>query len=207
MSISLILLALISALVLLGVAQRVLDRMQLSDRAALLIAGLLFIGGLIPDIQVGQVSVNLGGAVVPIGVCVWLLIRADTGKEALRAIVGSVLTGAAVFALGRLLPSDPERMAVEPQYLYGLAGGLIAYILGRSRRNAFICGVMGIVLADVASALIAWGSGVEETLRLGAAGARDAIVISALLSVLLAEFLGEALERLSRRPAPERSKK
>lgn len=194
----LILLAAVSALVLLGVAQRVLDRMQLSDRAALFIAISLFVGALIPDIRLGRVTVNLGGAVVPLGVCVWLLIKTDTAKEVLRTLIGSVLTAGAVFALGRLLPDEPERMFIDPQYLYGLAGGLIAYILGRSRRAAFICGVLGVMLADTVSAVLTWRQGIGQTLALGGAGAMDSIVIAGILAVLLSEFLGELLERLSR---------
>ena len=108
MSISLILLAAVSALVLFGVAQRVLDRMQLTDRAALLIAGAIFLGGLIPDIRLGPVVFNIGGFLVPLGVCIWLLIKTDTRKEVRRAVLGSVLTGAAVYLLGRIMPSRPE---------------------------------------------------------------------------------------------------
>lgn len=198
MSAGLILLFVVSALVLFGVAQRVLDRMRLTDRAALVIAALIFAGGLAPDIRLGQVSVNLGGALVPFGVCVWLLIKTDTRKEFWRAIFGSVLTAVAVYALGRLLPEEPEQMAVDPQYLYGLAGGAIAYLLGRSRRAAFICGVLGVILADTAVALINWSRGIDTVLRLGSAGALDTVVISGLLAVLLCELVGELLERAAR---------
>ena len=203
MSVGLILLAAVSALVLFGVAQRVLDRMQLTDRGALLIAAAIFLGGLLPEIRLGRVAVNLGGAVIPFAVCVWLLIRTDTAREARRALWGSVLTGAAVYALGRLLPAEPERMAIDPQYLYGAAGGLIAYLLGRSRRAAFICGVLGVILADTATAIINWQNGVQTTLVLGGAGAMDTVVISGILAVLLAELMGEVLERMSRRGEPE----
>ena len=203
MSVGLIVLAAVSALVLFGVAQRVLDRMQLTDRAALVIAAAIFFGGLIPDIRVGRVAVNLGGAVVPLGVCVWLLIKTDTRKEVVRALAGSVLTGIAVYALGRLLPAEPENFVIDPHYLYGIAGGVIAYLLGRSRRAAFICGVLGVILADTATALINWGNGVNTTLVLGGAGAMDTIVISGILAVLLAELVGEILERMARTEAPE----
>ncbi len=198
MSAGLILLAGVSALVLFGVAQRVLDRMHLTDRAALLITALIFLGGLMPDIRIGQVSVNLGGALVPLGVCVWLLIKTDTRQEVVRALWGSALTAIAVYALGRLLPAEPEQMVFDPHYLYGLAGGAIAYLLGRSRRAAFICGVLGVILADTAVALINWRGGIETTLRLGAAGAMDTVVISGLAAVLLSELVGELMERAAR---------
>ena len=198
MSAGLVLLAVVSALVLFGAAQRVLDRMHLTDRAALVITALIFIGGLMPDIRIGQVSVNLGGAVVPLGVCVWLLVKTDTRQEAGRALWGSALTAVAVYALGRLLPAEPEQMDIDPHYLYGLAGGAVAYLLGRSRRAAFICGVLGVILADTAVAVINWQNGIETTLRLGAAGAMDTVVISGLLAVLLSELVGEILERAAR---------
>lgn len=198
MSIGLILLAIVSVLVLFGVAQRVLDKMQLTDRAALIIAALIFAGGLAPDIRIGQVAVNLGGAVVPLGVCVYLLIRTDTAKEFWRAILGSVITAGAVYALGRLLPNEPEKIVLDPNYVYGIVGGIVAYVLGRSRRAAFICGVLGVMLADIAQAIVNWASGVSQTLVLGGAGAMDVIVISGLLAVLLSEFVGEIYERIVR---------
>lgn len=197
-SISLILLAAVSALVLFGVAQRVLDRMQLTDRAALLIAAAIFLGGLIPDIRLGPVVFNIGGFLVPLGVCVWLLWKTDTRREVRRAVLGSVLTGAAVYLLGNLMPSEPESIVIDPNYVYGIAGGVIAYVLGRSRRAAFICGVLGVILADTATALVNWNQGVDTTLALGVAGAMDTIVISGLLAVLLAEIVGEILERMVR---------
>ena len=46
MSIGYILLAVASILVLLGVGQRVLDKMQLTDRGALVIIAAIFVGGL-----------------------------------------------------------------------------------------------------------------------------------------------------------------
>ena len=205
MSVGLILLAGVTALVLFGVAQRVLDRMHLTDKAALIIAALIFLGGLIPDIRIGRVAVNLGGAVVPFGVCVWLLIKTDTRQEFGRAVWGSVLTAVAVYALGKLLPAEPEEMTLDPHYLYGLAGGAIAYLLGRSRRAAFICGVLGVILADTAVAVINWRNGIETTLRLGAAGAMDTVVISGLLAVLLSELVGELLERAARANGQEPS--
>ena len=198
MSLGLILLSVATALVLFGVAQRVLDRMQLSDRAAIVIAAAIFFGGLAPDIRIGRVAFNLGGFVVPLLVSVWLLIRTDTKKEFWRAIGGSVLTAAIVYVLGRVMPSEPERIVIDPNYVYGLAGGAVAYLLGRSRRAAFICGVLGVVLSDLATALVNWLSGIDQTLMLGTAGAMDTVVLSGLIAVLLAELMGEILERMAR---------
>ena len=89
-----------------------------------------------------------------------------------------------------------------PTLKRGLAAGLIAYIFGRSRRCAFIAGVMGMMLSDVANAAYIWSRGIPQEFVLGGAGAADAIVISGLLAVLLAELLGEVIERMKRGTRP-----
>jgi len=204
MSTGLILLIITGILIVFGVAQRVLDRLRLTDRQALFFVLLLFIGGLIPDIPLGRnLSVNIGGALVPVGLCIYLLIKAGTTKEVLRALAASVVTGAAVYFLGRLLPDEPEAAFMDFNYLYGLCAGVIAYLFGRSRRASFVAGVLGSVIADVWSAAEIWMQGINQPLRLGGAGAMDVIVISGLVAVLLAELVGELLERLTRGRTPD----
>ena len=199
MSIGLILLVVTSLLILFGVAQRVLDRLRLTDRAALLFAALIFIGGLLPDIPLSpRLSLNVGGALIPLGLCAYLMVKAGSGKERARALAASLLTGGAIYALGRLLPEEPEQALMNYNVLYGLAGGVIACILGRSRRSAFIAGILGSVLVDAASAATVWRAGIDQPLSLGGAGALDATVIAGLSAVLLAEFVGEAIERARR---------
>ena len=193
MSVGMVLLTAAAILVFFGVAQRVLDKMYLSDRAALLLIALMFFGTL------GTVELSIGGALIPAGVCVYLLIRAGTWKERLRAIVGALLTGGIVFAVSAyLLPDEPETMVIDPMYLNGIIAGLIAYVLGRSRRGAFICGVMGVLFADVIVAIVNSAKGVSQTLVLGGAGVFDAAVISGLIGVILAELIGEIAERIVR---------
>ncbi len=202
MSIGMILLTAVAVLIFFGVSQRVLDRMRLSDRAALIIVAAMFFGTLIPDIRIGMVQFNIGGAVIPVAVCLYLIIRAETGKEKGRAVIGSVLTAGVVYGMGLLIPTYPEQTAFDPTYIYGLVGGLAAYLLGRSRRNAFICGVLGVLLADIATAIVNWTQGENQTLVLGGAGAVDIMVISGILGVLLAELIGEIAERMVRGKNP-----
>lgn len=197
MSIGMVLLTVLALLILFGIGQRVLDRMYLTDRQALLMVAAIFIGGWLPDIPLGRVTLNIGGALIPLAICIYLLVRAGTNKERVRALVAAVLTGAAVYLLGRFMPADPIQTFIDPNYVYGLAAGVIAYLLGRSRRAAFFAGVVGVLLADIAVGAVNWANGIDQTLHLGSAGALDAVVISGLLAVLLAEFVGELLERMA----------
>lgn len=198
MSVGMILLTAAAILVFFGAAQRVLDKLYLSDRAALLLIALMFFGTLIPNIELNRVSISIGGAVIPFGICVYLLFRAGTAKERVRAIMGSVLSGALIYAFSAFMPDEPEAIIIDPMYLYGLIGGLVAYLLGRSRRGAFICGVFGVLWADIAVAIINWSQGIDQQLNIGGAGVFDAMVIAGLLGVILAEAIGELIERMVR---------
>ena len=199
MTIGMILLILVAILILLGVGQRVLDKLRLNDKAALLFIALIIGLGFVPDIRVTDLfAFNLGGALVPLILCVYLFVKADTAWERWRSILASLITGAAIFAIGRFAPDEPEAMLYDPILLYGLAAGVIAYIFGRSRRCAFIAGVVGMMLSDMFNAASVWMRGIPQEFSLGGAGAADAIVIAGLLAVLLAELLGEIIERLTR---------
>lgn len=197
MSASTVILTVIAVLIFSGVLQRVLDRMHLRDRTALLLVGLMVAGTLLPNITIGMVSINIGGAVIPLGVCAWLMAKADSPAEKRRALLAAAVTAAAVWALSTFLPDEPEAMLVEPNLLYGLAAGAVAYALGRSRRGAFFAGVTGVLLADTAVAVINWSRGVRQQLVLGGAGMADAAVIAGVFGVLLAELVGETAERIA----------
>ncbi len=197
MSIGMILLVVIALLILFGVLQRVLDRMALTDRQALACVAAIFIGGWLPDINLGMVTLNIGGALVPLLVCIYLFFHAGTGKERLRAIVAAVVTAAAVYAIGLFFPADPVTMPFDPMILYGLCGGIVAWLLGRSRRSAFIAGVLGILLADAAVGIVNWSRGINQVVHLGGAGALDAVVLSGIGAVLLCELFGEIMERIA----------
>lgn len=198
MSVGMIILTALAVLIFCGVLQRVLDRMYLTDRQALAVVAAMFIGTLIPNIQLGPVALNIGGAVIPLMICVFLLIKADTGLEKGRTILGSLLTAAAIFGLSLALPSEPEQIIVEPMWLYAVCGGILAWVLGRSRRGAFVCGVLGVMLADTATAVVNWSRGIDQQLVLGGAGIADAVVVSGVFAVLLCELVGEIVERLAR---------
>ena len=203
MSIGTILLLVTGVLILFGVGQRVLDRLHLTDREAILFIALIIAGGFLPDIRVTEgFAFNVGGALLPLLLCLRLFYKADTAAERGRALLASIVTAVTVYALGQFLPAEPEAMIVDPNYAYGIAAGVIAYAFGRSRRCAFIAGVLGVMLENVAAWATAVLSGAQQRLVLGGAGAYDVIVVSGLIAVLLAELIGELLERAARGRRP-----
>lgn len=196
MSLGMILLVVLTLLILFGVLQRVLDRMALTDRQAIACVAVIFIGGLLPDLNLGNITINIGGALIPFLVCVYLFFQAGTGKERLRCLAAAALTTASIYAISLYFPADPVAMPFDPMILYGISGGAIAWLLGRSRRSAFIAGVLGVILSDVIVGFVNWRSGVNQAVHLGGAGALDAVVLSGVTAVLLCELVGEIAERM-----------
>lgn len=194
-----LILILLSIAVFCGLLQRVLDRMYLTDRQALLIIALIIIGTFIPNLQMGPVAINIGGGIIPLGICAFLFLKADTGYERLRAVIGSLITGMMICLISSLLPAEAEQLPLDPLWLYGIAGGLIAWVIGRSRRCAFICGITGVLLADVFSGLHARMQGYTMDFVLGGGGIADAAVIAGTAAVLFCELIGEAIERIVRK--------
>ena len=119
----------------------------------------------------------------------------------MRAAVASAVNAASVYAIGLLFPADPARMPFDPLILYGIAGGIVSWLLGRSRRSAFIAGILGVILADILVGITVWFRGIAQAIHIGSAGALDAIVLSGLTAVLLCELVGETMERIQRKKA------
>lgn len=201
-----ILILLLATAIFLGWTHRVLDRMRLTDTTALLLLAAMFAGTFLPDIPLGAgVRIGLGGAVVPVGVCIYLITTADEAYEKRRAVVAALITAAVVFGLETLLPPEPGtlgRLDVDPVWAPAIVAAVTGYLAGRSRRSAFIAGVLGLVLADVFAGIANVARGVPGAFAgIGRAGVVDSVVLAGFLAVLLAETVGETREFLARRQA------
>ena len=207
MPVGLIVLLAVAALVYFGLAHRVLDRMRLTDRQALLFIGLMLLGSFV-DIPLLRntvdLSINVGGALVPLALAVFLLVRADEPREKVRALLAALVTAGFVWGLSQLTDFEPpERDFIDPIWLFSIVAGLVGYLAGRSRRAAFIAGTMGILLVDVFSLAKNLTRGLPATMAIGGAGVFDSIVLAGVIAVGLAELVGETRERLGGGPAEE----
>lgn len=190
-----ILLLLIAVLIYFGLLQRVLDRMHMTDSMAIIFIGAMVVGSFLPNIPLGaRMSINIGGGIVPIILAVYLIATSDTNAEKVRSIIASVITGAAIYIAGKLLPAEPGTMIIDPIIAFAALAGIIAYIFGRSRRGAFIAGTLGIIISDIISALGITARPIGTII--GGAGILDAAVISGVIAVGLCEIVGETGEKL-----------
>ncbi|WP_425061099.1 hypothetical protein SCACP_18720 [Sporomusa carbonis] len=203
MPLGMILLLVVSVLVYFGLSQRILDRMRMTDKQALLFIAAIIIGSFI-DIPIMrtpmEITLNVGGALLPFLLSVYLIYKADETAERVRAVVSSLLVAGAVSLGSRYLPYEPENMFIDPKLIYGISAGLIAYIAGRSRRSAFIGGVLGIILSDIIHIITIAGLGIPGTTAIGGAGAFDVTMIAGIVAVMIAELVGETREKLQGGP-------
>ncbi|MEN6461721.1 MAG: DUF1614 domain-containing protein [Syntrophomonas sp.] len=200
--IGMIALIVVSILIYFGVAHRVLDRMRLSDRSALIVIAAIIVGSFI-DIPLGtRLTINLGGSIAVV-LALYVLLGAGTTYEKVRAIIAAVVTGLALFLAGRYLGAEPEQIFIDPIYIYPLVAGIVGYLAGRSRRGAFFAAVFGVLSIDITQYIYLVRTGVRGTVHLGGAGAFDSLILAGILAVLLAELIGESRERMQGGPAIE----
>jgi uncharacterized membrane protein len=204
MSIGVILLIVTGILIYFGIAQRVLDRLYLSDSLALLVIALLIIGSFF-DITISRsplITLNLGGAVIPVILALYVLFRANSAKEWIRTIIAVVLTGGAIYAVSIIFKDFGHgRDIIDPMYIFAISGGIVAFIFGRSRRGAFIAGTLGFLSYNLINVWKVLTGRIVSEVRIGGAGAFDSIVLAGIFALLLAELIGESRERLQGGPA------
>ncbi|WP_110953128.1 DUF1614 domain-containing protein [Anaerosinus massiliensis] len=198
MPLGMIALLVIGVFVYFGIAQRLLDRMRLTDKQAILFILAMVVGSFI-DIPIstsGNLTVNVGGALLPALLSIWLMIKADQTIERIRAILAMLMVAFIVFLGSRYLPYEPENMFFDPKLIYGISAGIVAYVIGRSRRSAFIGGVLGIVLSDIIHFMNLASRGIVGTTAIGGAGVFDVVVIAGFVAIMMAELVGETREKL-----------
>lgn len=202
-NVGMISLIIVTALVYLGFLHRVLDRMRLTKIQALVILLAMLAAGFLPSVPLyAGLSVNIGGALIPVAVALYLLLTADEKKEKVRALVATAFVAAIVFILDKVMPLHGDYpFSIDPLFVPAIVAAAVAYLLGRSRRSAFIGGVLGVILTD----LLAWGENlflnrVQVPIVLGSTGVFGAAVIAGMGAVLLAELVGETAERLKGGP-------
>jgi uncharacterized membrane protein len=202
--IGMIILVILSIIIYFGLAQRVLDRMKLTDRGALAFIAAIIIGSFI-EIPLfsgrAAISVNLGGALIPLIFVLYLLFTAGTAQEWGRTVAGTVVATFLLVTVNKFISADPETMVIDPLWVIPIIAGGTAYLISRSSRGAFITAVLSVILADVANYLWLVRTGTPGRVAFGGAGALDAVILSGILAVLLAEFVGELRERLQGGPA------
>lgn len=195
MSASFIIVWILLLLVMFGAGQKILDSLRLNDKEALVILILIIIGLIIPPIWIGSYfCFSIGGFLIPLALSIYLLISCGWSRDLLRTVVGTILVAGIIYGLEWLLPANPENVVMDNMYIYGIVAGVVAYLLGRSRRNAFVSCLFGITLAQLVQWVINFIMKTPTILGLGVGGAFGTYIVALIISVAVSEFIGRCVE-------------
>ena len=142
----------------------------------------------IPQVEYGQtvtvVAVNVGGALIPTAVSIYLLSKAGPATI-LYSIVGVAIVGLITHAVARPVKGVG---IVTPWFIPPMAAAIVAIILQPSsaRIIAYVAGVLGTLIgADIANLHVIPKLGAPIA-SIGGAGTFDGVFLSGIIAVLLA---------------------
>ncbi len=131
-----------------------------------------------------QIAINLGGAAIPVGVCIYVLSRIERYG---RTIIATLIVTAVVYMTSRVVPG--VGVAV-PTLVPGVIAAGTAYLLDSPRSPAvaiaYVAGTLGCLIgADVLNLpLVAQMR--APVVSIGGAGTFDGVFISGIIAALLA---------------------
>jgi len=143
---------------------------------------LSYIPTLLPNPDDTIIAVNLGGAVIPVLLSAYLLVR--VGGVA-PAFIATVLVALLVHHFSRIIPG--AGIAV-PTFIPGFAAAILAILLSREHRPvvAYVAGTIGcLVGADVLNLALVTRLNAPIA-SIGGAGTFDGVFVSGVIAVLLA---------------------
>lgn len=178
-----------------GFLKTFFKKWRISEVAAILV-GLAIIGGLlIPPFEIGEVLIiSIGGFVIPFIVSLYLLVRSASAKEVLRTVFATLIIGSIGANLIYFFPFQGEIISFDYGILLGLVAAGIAFIIGRSRRGAFVAAALGTMLISIFEFNIYWTQGYPYVIVLGSHSMFTSTIIASFIAAIVAEIAGETSE-------------
>lgn len=190
-----LILLLAAASIYFGIAYNVLEHLGLTDSQALLIIGLM-IGGSFIDIPLltgrTEISINMGGAVVPLALAVYFFSRADSYNELFRGFGAVIITTGVVYGISQVINLGlPQREIIHPIWFFGIISGITGFLTAKSHRHAFTASTFGIILTDIIHLVKAYEMNLPAIAAIGGRGVFDTVIFAGLAAVSLVEIVGE----------------
>ncbi len=142
----------------------------------------------IPRVEYGEqitvLAVNVGGALIPTAVSIYLLSKAST-QVLLWSLVGTIVVALVTRAVARPVKGVG---IVTPVFVSPIAAALVALVVssGSPPIVAYVSGVLGTLIgADIANLNVIPKLG-APTASIGGAGTFDGVFLSGILAVFLA---------------------
>lgn len=197
MTIGLVLSVVVAILAFFGLADSFFKRVPIAPWLGFVVSLLLIAGALIPNITIGSFSMNIGGFIVPVIGSVIFSVIAWRRGDFLKVIFAELVFSAIMVATRSLILPENGGMILATSLIVGFLGGIMAYVITRSRSGVLASVMMGIVLGDLIVNLIyVFGFG-GYAFSMGTRGVFDALVIGCVFGCVMLEAVEGAKRTVS----------
>jgi len=148
--------------------------------------GMQYVVPLVQDYPGTTIAINLGGAVIPILLSLYLLARNDLWAK------GAVATAIVAFVCHMVARPVPGLGVAEPIFIPPIASVVVSLIVSRrfAAPLAYVSGCLGALIgADLTNLDKIQGLGAPVA-SIGGAGTYDGVFLTGVLAVLLAALMG-----------------
>lgn len=165
--------------VLWGVCGKVTETLYMRRTGAAVLLALFILGSVLPAFHIGD-SVTLRPYVplLSIGTGAWLAASARK-TERIRTLIGTVIVWLAWCAAQLLIPPVAHGFISEPNAVYGLIGGVIAFTAGFYSAPGAASLLLGSAAAELTVGLLYF-----PTVEIGIYGYEDALMIGLAVQLL-----------------------
>lgn len=184
MIIGLVLLGLVAVLLFFGIAERVFKSFGVAYWLAFVMIGLLIGSAFVPTFAIGNVTFNVAGFIAPVVFAVVFYVLAARTHEAAHAVVASSVTVALAVSVNLVI--SPLVSDTVNVIIVGFLCGAVAFLVAKTKLAALAGVFSGIPIAELISSAVDMYV-YDMPLRFGSAAAFDAVILSAVFSVVLFE--------------------
>ncbi|MDR3318180.1 MAG: DUF1614 domain-containing protein [Clostridiales bacterium] len=191
-SVGLVLLGILIVLMVFGVFNRLFERMRIGTVWAIVASVVLGAGFIIPSIRINQAfSFNIGGFIIAALLAIYFFLTLGSGNRMVRASAAMLFTAGITILMYMFFPQTATWLRVLFSVGLGiLAGGVSSLIVGTgTARGALYSCIAGILAGQAINFAIQTGRQVNPVLDLGGGSCFDAIIISIIMTALIAEII------------------
>lgn len=201
MIIGLILLAIVAVMIFFGLTGRFFRKIGVANWLAFIFLLALVVGAVVPSIKIaGVLEINVGGFIIPFILSIIMMFMIGWNLGLVRAILSSLAVASVAVGTRMLIMPSSMGMQILAAVIIGILGGLVAFVIGKSRLVTLESAIGGVVLGDIIiSVLYSVVTGTTAgSLRLGVFGTFDAFVISGVVAIMLVEIVDMVRTKSSR---------
>lgn len=187
MTIGLVILGIVAVLIFFGAAERYFEMLGLTSWLTFLIILAFVLGAVIPDIEIGSVSIGIGGFIIPLIVSVILISLTRRSTNAWRLLPAVALTAFITAGLRLLFRPESAEMILTSSLVAGFACGALAFVITDSRISILIASIAGITLGDIIGSSVLFAIADGKVLYFGAYGTFDSLMIACAFGLVLYE--------------------